>query len=116
MCWFDLSTTIRTIPLINPEIVVVNISADGQGGTPRGARDPEQSQPPPLALQGPSAPLGITFYRYKEKEIISSDDESLASFSKANPCANDKPFPQTMDGYAFTAFHGYKVVFKDNDC
>ena len=51
--------------------------------------------------------------RYKEKEIISSDDESLASFSKANPCANDKPFPQTMDGYAFTAFHGYKVVFGD---
>lgn len=48
--------------------------------------------PPVLSMQGHSAPLGITFFRW---------NQDLAS-----ECDADKSFPQYMDGYAFVAFHG----------
>jgi glucose/arabinose dehydrogenase len=63
--------------------------------------------PPEVAMQAHSAPLGITFYEWK------SPADLLAA------CDNP-PFPETMDGYAFVAFHGswnrdvptgYKVVY-----
>ena len=67
---------------------------------------------PAMALQGHSAPLGITFYRWKAQE------ERSAS------CPPGVAFPQEMDGYAFVAYHGswnrdvptgYKVVYVEMD-
>jgi glucose/arabinose dehydrogenase len=61
---------------------------------------------PVLAMQAHSAPLGMTFYKY--------------SASRPSPeCDGVQPFPASMDGDAFIAFHGswnryvatgYKVV------
>lgn len=65
---------------------------------------------PEVAMQGHSAPLGITFYHYQN-----------ASDLPAN-CSGC--FPESMDGYAFIAFHGswnrdpptgYKVVYVPMD-
>lgn len=68
--------------------------------------------PPVMALQGHSAPLGITFYNWRDpKELPSS-------------CPARAAFPQDMDGYAFIAYHGswnrdiptgYKVVYVEMD-
>jgi glucose/arabinose dehydrogenase len=61
---------------------------------------------PALAMQAHSAPLGVVFYRYRR--------------IRPSYCANIIPFPQTMNHYAFIAFHGswnrdiptgYKVVY-----
>ena len=61
---------------------------------------------PVLALQAHSAPLGMTFYHF--------------SSNRSSSCDGVIPFPETMDGYAFVAFHGswnreiptgYKVVY-----
>jgi glucose/arabinose dehydrogenase len=61
---------------------------------------------PVLAMQAHSAPLGMTFYQYKD--------------DRPTMCDGVIPFPQTMDGFAFVAFHGswnrdvptgYKVVY-----
>lgn len=61
---------------------------------------------PLTVMQGHSAPLGITFYQYKE--------------TRPPQCAGVKPFPPEMNGFAFVAFHGswnrpvptgYKVVY-----
>jgi hypothetical protein len=61
---------------------------------------------PVLALQAHSAPLGMTFYNYLSNRSAS--------------CDGVIPFPETMHGYAFVAFHGswnreiptgYKVVY-----
>ena len=63
----------------------------------------ENTEPPVVAMQAHSAPLGITFYEWKEQ--------------RAEGCAGG--FPKSMDGYAFMAFHGswnrdtptgYKIV------
>jgi glucose/arabinose dehydrogenase len=67
-------------------------------------------QPPVMALQGHSAPLGLTFYKYKKGSTTLTQ------------CKNIMPFPKSMHGYAFIAYHGsapnsrpirtgYKVVY-----
>lgn len=48
-----------------------------------------------MALQGHSAPLGITFYQYNE--------------NRPEYCKDILPFPLSMNGYAFIAFHGSAV-------
>jgi len=62
------------------------------------------SIPPELSMQAHSAPLGIAFYNYTEDR----------------PDGCNGAFPESMDGYAFIAFHGswnrdvptgYKVVY-----
>lgn len=50
--------------------------------------------PPVVSMQGHSAPLGITFYKWKPKEELPEE------------CSEWTAFPQYMDGYAFIAFHG----------
>jgi len=61
-----------------------------------------------LAMQAHSAPLGLTFYNWSE------------NLSTADGCRGAVPFSQSMDGYAFIAFHGswnrdvptgYKIVY-----
>ena len=61
---------------------------------------------PVLALQAHSAPLGLAFYTYLT--------------NRSSSCDGVIPFPETMNGYAFVAFHGswnreiptgYKVVY-----
>jgi glucose/arabinose dehydrogenase len=61
---------------------------------------------PALMLQAHSAPLGMTFYQYLS--------------NRSSLCDGIIPFPETMDGHAFVAFHGswnreiptgYKVVY-----
>jgi glucose/arabinose dehydrogenase len=61
---------------------------------------------PVLAMQAHSAPLGLTFYNYKEE--------------RPSKCNEVIPFPKSMHGYIFIAFHGswnrqiptgYKVVY-----
>ena len=61
---------------------------------------------PELSMQAHSAPLGIAFYHWKQSLPLGCDASGA--------------FPQTMDGYAFIAFHGswnrqvptgYKVVY-----
>lgn len=68
--------------------------------------------PPVMALQGHSAPLGITFYEWKAPE------------DRPPSCPPNVAFPQQMDGYAFIAYHGswnrdvptgYKVVYVEMD-
>ncbi|CAB9515721.1 Inherit from COG: Dehydrogenase [Seminavis robusta] len=68
--------------------------------------------PPVVALQGHSAPLGITFYEWKNESQLSPN------------CPPSTAFPQEMDGYAFIAYHGswnrdtptgYKVVYVEMD-
>lgn len=68
--------------------------------------------PPVMSLQGHSAPLGITFYRWKDPKDLPED------------CPSNVAFPQEMDGYAFIAHHGsgnrdiptgYKVVYVEMD-
>jgi hypothetical protein len=65
--------------------------------------------PPVISMQGHSAPLGITFYEWRDE--LPADCGNLS-------------FPETMDGYAFIAFHGswnrdvptgYKVVYAPFD-
>lgn len=65
-------------------------------------------EPPVMALQGHSAPLGITFYEWKAPE------------DRPASCPPNVAFPEAMDGYAFIAYHGswnrdvptgYKVVY-----
>ena len=72
----------------------------------------EMYNPPVLALQGHSAPLGITFYKWKEPSERPPD------------CPPGYAFPKDMDGYAFIAYHGswnrdvptgYKVVYVPMD-
>jgi len=67
----------------------------------------ENYDAPILAMQAHSAPLGITFYQYS------------SATSKPTECQGVEPFPESMDGDAFIAFHGswnreiptgYKVV------
>ena len=62
-----------------------------------------------LSMQAHSAPLGIIFYEWKEE--------------RPHGCVG--AFPQSMDGFAFIAFHGswnrnvptgYKVVYVEMDC
>lgn len=48
--------------------------------------------PPELALRAHTAPLGITFYQWKDQW--------------PSECAGIVPFPKEMDGYAFVANHG----------
>lgn len=64
---------------------------------------------PVISMQGHSAPLGITFFEWKSPE---------------EQCNGIESFPQTMDGYAFIAYHGswnrdiptgYKVVYVPMD-
>jgi glucose/arabinose dehydrogenase len=61
---------------------------------------------PVLAMQAHSAPLGLTFYNYKDV--------------RPPECDGVTPFPREMNGYVFLAFHGswnraiptgYKVVY-----
>jgi glucose/arabinose dehydrogenase len=61
---------------------------------------------PVLALQGHSAPLGLTFYRYNA--------------TRPAQCNGVTPFPPEMNGFAFVAYHGswnrpvptgFKVVY-----
>jgi len=68
---------------------------------------------PALALQGHSAPLGITFFSWEDR--LSNNPES-----KSKSCQGVKSFPKAMDGFAFIAYHGswnrdvptgYKVVY-----
>lgn len=63
---------------------------------------------PVLSLQGHSAPLGITFYEWKDPQ------------DRPDSCLPHVAFPEAMDGYAFIAYHGswnrdvptgYKVVY-----
>ncbi|CAB9523617.1 Inherit from COG: Dehydrogenase [Seminavis robusta] len=65
-----------------------------------------------MSLQGHSAPLGITFYEWKDPA-----DRPAA-------CSPDVAFPKSMNGYAFMAYHGswnrdvptgYKVVYVEMD-
>jgi glucose/arabinose dehydrogenase len=72
-------------------------------------QDVSRFVPPTVAMQAHSAPLGLTFYNYAEM---------LASPRPAY-CQNVIPFPASMDGHVFIAFHGswnrqvptgYKVV------
>ena len=64
--------------------------------------------PPVMSLQGHSAPLGITFFNWKNSSQLPGN------------CPPNSAFPQEMDGYAFIAYHGswnrdvptgYKVVY-----
>ena len=50
--------------------------------------------PPIMSMQAHSAPLGIVFYKWKPPEEL------------PDVCTDIDPFPQSMDGYAFIAFHG----------
>ena len=68
--------------------------------------------PPVMSLQGHSAPLGITFYRWKDPKDQPAE------------CPSNVAFPREMDGYAFIAYHGswnrdvptgYKVVYVEMD-
>ena len=68
--------------------------------------------PPVMALQGHSAPLGITFYSWQAPE------------ERPATCPPNAGFPKYMDGYAFIAYHGswnreiptgYKVVYVEMD-
>jgi len=68
---------------------------------------------PVVAMQGHSAPLGITFFNWMPPE-----EKSLES------CDRIESFPKEMDGYAFVAYHGswnrdvptgYKVVYVQMD-
>ena len=68
--------------------------------------------PPVMSLQGHSAPLGITFYRWKDPK------------DRPGKCPSQVAFPREMDGYAFIAYHGswnrdiptgYKVVYVEMD-
>mmetsp|Transcript_17561 Transcript_17561/g.43802 ORF Transcript_17561/g.43802 Transcript_17561/m.43802 type:complete len:453 (-) Transcript_17561:39-1397(-) len=77
-------------------------------GGPFTDEDCLEYEPPAMALQGHSAPLGITFYRYKEE--------------RPTNCVGG--FPKAMDGFAFIAYHGswnrdvptgYKVVYIEMD-
>ena len=61
---------------------------------------------PVMVLQAHSAPLGLTFYNYKE--------------DRPSACNGVIPFPREMDGFVFIAYHGswnrlvptgYKVVY-----
>ena len=61
---------------------------------------------PALVMQAHSAPLGLTFYNYKD--------------DRPSKCSGVIPFPKSMNGYIFIAFHGswnrqiptgYKVVY-----
>ena len=61
---------------------------------------------PALAMQAHSAPLGLTFYVYNDE--------------RPTKCSGVIPFPKSMHGYIFIAFHGswnrqiptgYKVVY-----
>jgi glucose/arabinose dehydrogenase len=49
-------------------------------------------EPPEVTMQGHSAPLGITFYKWMPQ--------------RPAYCTGIIPFPPEMDGYAFIAFHG----------
>jgi len=69
-----------------------------------------QYEAPVMALQGHSAPLGITFYAYQPPEEL--------------PESCSGSFPSSMNGYAFIAYHGswnrdvptgYKVVYVEMD-
>jgi glucose/arabinose dehydrogenase len=68
--------------------------------------------PPLMALQGHSAPLGMTFYNWKDPSELSLN------------CAAQAAFPREFDGFAFIAYHGswnrdiptgYKVVYVEMD-
>jgi hypothetical protein len=72
------------------------------------ARTGLHHNPAALVMQAHSAPLGITFYKWRNKTDRPPQCQSIA------------PFPKEMDGYAFIAFHGswnraiptgYKVVY-----
>eukprot|EP00531_Pseudo-nitzschia_arenysensis_P007422 CAMPEP_0116133830 /NCGR_PEP_ID=MMETSP0329-20121206/10320_1 /TAXON_ID=697910 /ORGANISM="Pseudo-nitzschia arenysensis, Strain B593" /LENGTH=443 /DNA_ID=CAMNT_0003628497 /DNA_START=65 /DNA_END=1396 /DNA_ORIENTATION=- len=74
--------------------------------------DCQQYEAPTMALQGHSAPLGITFYRWTDPE------------ERSETCSGVTSFPKSMDGYAFIAYHGswnrdvptgYKVVYVEMD-
>ena len=76
--------------------------------------------PPALAMQGHSAPLGITFYDYQASRNSHPEDQDV----QYPACTGIEPFPQEMDGYAFIAYHGswnrdiptgYKVVYVPMD-
>lgn len=69
---------------------------------------------PVVAMQGHSAPLGITFFDWMPPE------ERPSEFL----CNGTESFPQYMDGFAFIAYHGswnrdvptgYKVVYVEMD-
>jgi glucose/arabinose dehydrogenase len=70
-------------------------------------RNTSRFQPPEVAMQGHSAPLGIVYYKH-----VPESERPAGCGSGA--------FPAWMDGYAFIAFHGswnrdiptgYKVVY-----
>jgi glucose/arabinose dehydrogenase len=109
-----------------PDSVNANVAADGGRGaawawpsflangvvTDDMCRSQEDYVPPAVAMQGHSAPLGITFYKWTAPE------------NRPDHCANVMAFPQAMDGFAFIAFHGswnrdiptgYKVVYVPMD-
>jgi glucose/arabinose dehydrogenase len=79
-------------------------------------RSEEVFVPPVLAMQGHSAPLGITFFNWvppEERSISCGDSVGV-----------DSSFPEAMDGFAFIAYHGswnrdiptgYKVVYVEMD-
>lgn len=75
---------------------------------------------PVLALQGHSAPLGITFFSWEDR-LSESNSESK---SESETCQGVESFPKDMDGFAFIAYHGswnrdvptgYKVVYVPMD-
>jgi glucose/arabinose dehydrogenase len=63
-------------------------------GTATDAECRANTIPPEMALQGHSAPLGITFYHWKSPNELPPN------------CPPQAAFPQSMDGYAFIAYHG----------
>ena len=78
--------------------------------------DPGVFVPPALALQAHSAPLGITFFHWEDHHHHNRDDDDRTN---RRLCEGVSSFPQSMDGYAFLAYHGswnrdvptgYKVV------
>lgn len=73
---------------------------------------------PVVAMQGHSAPLGITFFNWVPPE------ERSSSSSLSEACDGVRSFPKEMDGFAFIAYHGswnrdvptgYKVVYVPMD-
>ena len=75
--------------------------------------------PPVLAMQGHSAPLGITFFRW-----VPPEERSTNSCGGGIGVDSSSSFPKSMDGFAFIAYHGswnrdvptgYKVVYVEMD-
>jgi glucose/arabinose dehydrogenase len=79
----------------------------------------KNTQPPELAMQGHSAPLGISFFKYKSPTELPAECASTSSSSGDSGGGGGGSLGEEFDGDAFIAFHGswnrevptgYKVV------